>query len=355
MPDAYKIAKGDTLTGIAKKNGLSTRELIALNPQIANPDRVSIGQAIHTGVRDPGVPAAPQSASLLDGVTGAARKMLASMFSREPEGAPRTGVPSIPEPSTVAIGAGQNLTQVARGAGMSLDALLAMNPEITDPNRVRAGQPVRVGREAPSVQPTKKAGLLSGAVDAAGQFIDRTWEKATPYAAAALYAAGNPFEIGDGFFTDNQRRALAETALHAGSPEGQRYQAQGGNPFYQNYRKHNAAWDVGLDPIPEGMEVDPMWDGVAKTIGGFSHERTEDGGLRITDRYDFNNTPRGYETLQAHRRAAGNEEGAQLAGREIMLINARKKISKLLGIPNTGGYGVELEFTPEELAAWGLK
>ncbi len=42
----YTVKKGDTLSKIARKNGLTLNELIALNPQIKNPNLIYIGQAI---------------------------------------------------------------------------------------------------------------------------------------------------------------------------------------------------------------------------------------------------------------------------------------------------------------------
>lgn len=43
----YKIQKGDILTQVAKKNGMSLEQLLAKNPQIKNPDKISVGQEIN--------------------------------------------------------------------------------------------------------------------------------------------------------------------------------------------------------------------------------------------------------------------------------------------------------------------
>ena len=44
----YKVQKGDTLTAIAKKAGISLSALLKLNPQIKNPNLINPGQAITT-------------------------------------------------------------------------------------------------------------------------------------------------------------------------------------------------------------------------------------------------------------------------------------------------------------------
>ena len=42
----YTVAEGDTLWGIAVKNGISLRKILAANPNIKNPDRIHVGQKI---------------------------------------------------------------------------------------------------------------------------------------------------------------------------------------------------------------------------------------------------------------------------------------------------------------------
>lgn len=45
---AYTVKKGDTLSEIAKSHGLSLSEIIAINPQIENPDLIYVGEIINT-------------------------------------------------------------------------------------------------------------------------------------------------------------------------------------------------------------------------------------------------------------------------------------------------------------------
>jgi N-acetylmuramoyl-L-alanine amidase len=44
---AYTVKQGDTLNGIAKANGTTLSSLIALNPQISNPNRIFIGDNVN--------------------------------------------------------------------------------------------------------------------------------------------------------------------------------------------------------------------------------------------------------------------------------------------------------------------
>ena len=43
----YTVRSGDTLSGIAARNGISLAALERANPQIANPDRIHVGQVVH--------------------------------------------------------------------------------------------------------------------------------------------------------------------------------------------------------------------------------------------------------------------------------------------------------------------
>ena len=45
-PQVYIVAKGDTMSKIAKKFGLTVEEILAANPQIKNADKIEIGDEI---------------------------------------------------------------------------------------------------------------------------------------------------------------------------------------------------------------------------------------------------------------------------------------------------------------------
>ena len=43
----YKVRPGDTLSKIAKRNGISLAQLLKTNPQITNPDKIRVGQVVN--------------------------------------------------------------------------------------------------------------------------------------------------------------------------------------------------------------------------------------------------------------------------------------------------------------------
>ena len=43
----YKVKPGDSLTKIAKRNGISLAQLLKANPQITNPDKIRVGQLVN--------------------------------------------------------------------------------------------------------------------------------------------------------------------------------------------------------------------------------------------------------------------------------------------------------------------
>ena len=49
-PQVYVVAKGDTMSRIAKKFGVTVDQILAANPQIKNPDKIKEGDEDH----DPG-------------------------------------------------------------------------------------------------------------------------------------------------------------------------------------------------------------------------------------------------------------------------------------------------------------
>jgi peptidoglycan DL-endopeptidase LytE len=114
--DYYYVQNGDTLKRIARKFNTSVDELLRLNPQISNPNRIYAGQRLVVPHRSPG--------SGGGGGTGG------------------TNVPGSTQVYTVQRG--DTLKSIARQFETTTAVLLQLNPNITSPNLIHVGQRVIV-------------------------------------------------------------------------------------------------------------------------------------------------------------------------------------------------------------------
>ena len=111
--DAVTVRSGDTLSGIAARNGVSLGELLSANPQIRNPDLIYPGQAVH-----------------LPGGGG----------------------------GEVTVRSGDTLSGIAARHGVGLGALIAANPQVSNPNLIHPGQIIHVPGTAPGPTPAPAPG-----------------------------------------------------------------------------------------------------------------------------------------------------------------------------------------------------
>lgn len=109
---AYIVQPGDTMFFIAQRFGVSLDALIAANPQIPNPNLILPGQTVCV-----------------------------------PTGAPPSDCP--PNTFVYIVQPGDTMFFIAQRFGVSLNALIAANPQIPNPNQIRPGQRICVPR-APS-------------------------------------------------------------------------------------------------------------------------------------------------------------------------------------------------------------
>jgi LysM repeat protein len=96
----YYAVRGDTLRKIAAKFGTTVDVLLRLNPQISNPNIIYVGQAI--------------------------------------------AVPGSSSGTTYTVQRGDTLRIIANKFGTTVDALLALNPKIKNPNLIYVGQVITV-------------------------------------------------------------------------------------------------------------------------------------------------------------------------------------------------------------------
>ena len=104
----YLVRPGDTLFLIAQRFGLTVSLLLAENPQIINPNLIFANQVINLLVTPP--------------------------------------LPPDPPPGTIQIyvSVTETLRTIAIRTGVSLDAIIAANPQIVDPNFIFVGQIINV-------------------------------------------------------------------------------------------------------------------------------------------------------------------------------------------------------------------
>lgn len=107
----YEIQRGDSLSGVASRFVIPVWVVLALNPEISDPGTIVAGQTLYLG-RDPFLRMAP--------------------------------CPDLPECSLYEVRAGDGLSTIAGRFGLTLEAVLEANPEITDANAIRSGQVIRL-------------------------------------------------------------------------------------------------------------------------------------------------------------------------------------------------------------------
>ena len=100
VQSVYYVKKGDTLSAIAQKNGLSLAKLVSYNPQIKDINKINIGDKIH----------------------------LSSGSSEE----------------YYTVQKGDTLGGIARKFNISLNKLLGLNPDIKNPNLIHIGDKIRI-------------------------------------------------------------------------------------------------------------------------------------------------------------------------------------------------------------------
>ncbi|HEY8498352.1 MAG TPA: LysM peptidoglycan-binding domain-containing protein [Limnochordales bacterium] len=105
----YIVQPGDTLFFIAQRFGTTVDAILAINPQITNPNLIFPGQAICVPI------------------------------ARPPAACPPQTFPYTVQP-------GDSLFFIAQRFGTTVEAILAVNPQIVNPNLIFPGQVICVPR-----------------------------------------------------------------------------------------------------------------------------------------------------------------------------------------------------------------
>lgn len=163
--EAITVRSGDTLSGIAARNGVSLGDLLAANPQIRNPDLIYPGQTVHMPGGGGGE-VTVRSGDTLSGIAAGNGVSLGALLSANPQ----ISNPDLIHPGQtirlpggagatheVTVRSGDTLSGIAARNGVSLNALVAANPQIANPNLIHPGQTVHVpgggGGQAPPPAP----------------------------------------------------------------------------------------------------------------------------------------------------------------------------------------------------------
>ena len=119
---SYTVRSGDTLSGIASRNGTSVGALMAANPQIRDSDLIYAGQKI----RIPGGSTPAHDKPANDGSSGSGNAT-----------------------RSYTVRSGDTLGGIANRFDTTVGALMGLNPQITNPDRIYAGQTIKVSGSGP--------------------------------------------------------------------------------------------------------------------------------------------------------------------------------------------------------------
>ena len=164
---AYIVQPGDTMFSIAQKFGVSLQALIDANPQIPDPSRLVPGQTVCVPIATPPPGQCPPNTFPYTVQPGDSMWSIARKFGVSLD-ALIAANPQIPNPSLIFPGQivcvpgsqppgkcppgtfaytvrpGDSMFTIARRFGVSLDALIKANPQITNPSMIFPGQIVCV-------------------------------------------------------------------------------------------------------------------------------------------------------------------------------------------------------------------
>jgi LysM repeat protein len=159
----YIVMRGDTLKSLANRFGSTVDSIMASNPQIKNPNVIYEGQRLTIysagpGNPPPSNPPPPPAGGTYYAVKGDTLRKIAAKFGTTVDALLKLN-PQITNPNVIYVGQaikvpstastyvvqkGDTLRIIANKFGTTVDALLALNPNIKNPNLIYAGQVINV-------------------------------------------------------------------------------------------------------------------------------------------------------------------------------------------------------------------
>jgi LysM repeat protein len=132
----YAVKRGETLTSIAKRFGLTVEKILLANPDLSSTSSLRAGRVIILPAgRSEGI--IPQDLRRI------------YVWQRERNG----GRVELDE-HLYLVKSGDSLTRIARSYGLTLEKLLVANPQIDDPNQLRRGELVNIPNGRAEIVPT---------------------------------------------------------------------------------------------------------------------------------------------------------------------------------------------------------
>ncbi len=158
--DTYLVARGDTLKSLAIRFGTSVGTLLSLNGNITNANVIYEGQrlVVPSGRAVPGNPPPNNGGPTYYARRGDTLRIIAAKFGTTVDALLRLN-PQITNPNIIYVGQaitvpsgtstyvvrrGDTLRIIAAKFGTTVDALLALNPKIYNPNVIYVGQVITV-------------------------------------------------------------------------------------------------------------------------------------------------------------------------------------------------------------------
>lgn len=140
----YTVKKGDTLNQIAKKYNVKLSELLEYNPQIKNANLININQKIYI----------PQPLVAQDSVRAAETKKSQKTETVQNKETPKTSVDKAT--TTYTVKKGDTLAKIAKAHDITLNELVAANPQIKNINLINVNQKINIpSKESADVTPAK--------------------------------------------------------------------------------------------------------------------------------------------------------------------------------------------------------
>ena len=156
----YIVARGDTLKSLAARFGSTVESIMASNPGITNPNVIYEGQrlTIYSAPSTPPPAPPPASGQTYYVVRGDTLRKIAAKFNTTVDAILRVN-PQITNPNVIYVGQaiaipagptshivqrGDTLRIIANKYGTTVDAILALNPNIKNPNLIYVGQVIVV-------------------------------------------------------------------------------------------------------------------------------------------------------------------------------------------------------------------